>query len=111
MKSRYQRRRAAITAMLVCALLVPTVAYALGTAVVSVGGGTWSYGTTVTTSLQKRVWSNYYHGSRYHTSTAKLGKYGYQPIVDKDTAPAGVWSYASVTGPLVFTGYAYWDVP
>ncbi|MFP1627016.1 lactococcin 972 family bacteriocin [Streptomyces sp. 5K101] len=66
------------------ALVVATATPALAV-VVNAGGGTWDYGTNSST-----VWSNYYHGSLCHGSTA-VGTYTDR---SPDTA-AGRWSYAS----------------
>lgn len=56
----------------------------------NVGGGTWSYGVTATTN-----YSNYYHGSYYHRSTA-YNSSGTQRAYGE----AGYWSRAGVKATL-----------
>ncbi|MFF1714750.1 lactococcin 972 family bacteriocin [Streptomyces sp. NPDC058268] len=68
----------------------------------NVGGGTWSYGTTVTAG-RKRCYSNYMHGSKYHSSTAILGN-----VTDKDFADSGSTSNASAKSGAAYTCHAYW---
>ncbi|MGW5676037.1 lactococcin 972 family bacteriocin [Streptomyces sp. NPDC003860] len=68
-----------------------------------VGGGTWSYGTQVTSSGYKRCYSNYLHGSVRHSSTAVLAN-----GTHKDWADAGSVSNASVVAGHAYTCYAYW---
>ncbi len=51
--------------------------------VVSVGGGTWSYGTG-----GGEVWSDYYHAGKCHGSSVQGTYY------EKDYASAGWWSMA-----------------
>ncbi|MFB7306647.1 lactococcin 972 family bacteriocin [Streptomyces sp. NPDC056192] len=64
------------------ALIVAGATPALAT-VVSVGGGTWDYGAG--TAI---VWSEYYHSTKCHSSTA-VGEY-----IDSDEAPKAEWSIA-----------------
>lgn len=71
-------------------------------AVKQVGGGTWSYGT-VLTSGGKKCYSNYYHGSKRHSATAILAN-----GTDKDYAPKGSWAKASVEAGAAHTCHAYW---
>ena len=72
---------------------------------VNVGGGKWNYGTwNYDGTNYKQCWSNYYHPSRYHSSTAVLG-----PQRQKSYANAGSWSYAYVIWYNTVTGYAYWN--
>jgi len=59
---------------------------------ISVGGGIWNYGAG-----EEVVWSNYYHSSKCHGSTA-VGQYTDR---SPDTS-AGYWSYASA--PVKVTG-------
>ncbi|MFF1714749.1 lactococcin 972 family bacteriocin [Streptomyces sp. NPDC058268] len=68
----------------------------------NVGGGTWSYGT-VLTSGGKRCYSNYTHPSKRHSSTAVLANGS-----DKDYASADNWSRASVEAGAAYTCHAYW---
>ena len=66
----------------------------------NVDGGTWSHGTNLT-----KCYSNYYHGSYYHNSTAING----DATASKDYAYAGDTSYASVsrtlTGNTAYYGF------
>ncbi|MGW5676038.1 lactococcin 972 family bacteriocin [Streptomyces sp. NPDC003860] len=68
-----------------------------------VGGGTWSYGTAVTSSGYKRCYSNYIHPTVRHSATAVLAS-----GTDKTWANAGVWANASVVAGHAYTCYAYW---
>ncbi|MEU8956031.1 lactococcin 972 family bacteriocin [Streptomyces sp. NPDC048518] len=72
------------------------------TTVKEVGGGTWSYGTVLTTG-GKRCYSNYYHGSKGHTATAILAN-----GTDKDHAAKGKWAKASVEAGAAYTCHVYW---
>lgn len=64
------------------------------------GGGTWDHGISI-----DQVWSNYYHGTKIHGSTAENtnGQYfsGW-----KDP---GVWSYKSIKASL-WGNKVYWKV-
>ncbi|WP_224389164.1 lactococcin 972 family bacteriocin [Pseudonocardia sp. ICBG1293] len=66
---------------------------------VSVGGGTWDYGTSI-----NEGWSNYIHPARHHGATTKQG--GRQ---DREDMPAGVWAKTrlarAVPGPVI---EAFW---
>lgn len=70
---------------------------------VNVGGGTWTYGTSMGFN-GNTVYSNYYHPTLYHSSTAIIGSQDNTSYAD-----AGQWSYASANGSLFATGYAYWN--
>ncbi|WP_434577831.1 lactococcin 972 family bacteriocin [Thermoanaerobacterium thermosaccharolyticum] len=80
-----------------------------------VGGGTWSYGTNIVNN-EKYVWSNYYHKTYRHGSTALtyhttiLGSM----IIDEKSsaeADAGSWSYAHVYDTdTSHRGQAYWKI-
>lgn len=66
----------------------------------SVGGGSWDYGV-----VGGYLYSGYYHGSLYHSSTAK-SYYG----TDKDYAYAGDSSFAEVKASgHKGTDKVYWD--
>lgn len=67
------------------ALIIAAAAPALAT-VESVGGGTWDHGAGTAT-----VWSDYYHGTKCHGSTA-VGEY-----IDSDEAAKGSWSFAQAS--------------
>jgi hypothetical protein len=64
------------------ALVMAAAAPALAV-VENVGGGTWDHGAGTAV-----VWSDYYHGTKCHGSTA-VGKY-----IDSDEAGKGSWSFA-----------------
>lgn len=69
-----------------------------------VGGGTWTYGTSLTTG-GKRCYSYYFHGSKVHEATARIANAeGY------DWAGAGASAMASTTAGAAYTCYAYWSV-
>ncbi|WP_344972270.1 lactococcin 972 family bacteriocin [Salinactinospora qingdaonensis] len=59
-------------------------------------GGVWEHGVEYGT-----VYSNYYHSSTCHSSTA-VGDY-----TDRDTAGAGEWSYASAPKTSFIEATAY----
>lgn len=67
------------------AIIISTSAGVANAYQINISGGKWNYGISNT-----YVWSNYYHGSKGHGSTA-IGKYtsfsGY--------TKRGNWSYAS----------------
>lgn len=71
-------KAATIAGALIVAAATPAMAV-----VEYVGGGTWDHGAG--TAI---VWSDYYHSSKCHTSTA-VGEY-----TDKAQAGAGYWSFA-----------------
>lgn len=52
------------------------------------GGGVWTYG-----SKNNGAFSNYYHGSKYHTSTVVSR---WNSNSDRGVAPAGKTSYAFI---------------
>ncbi|MDV6013001.1 lactococcin 972 family bacteriocin [Haloechinothrix sp. LS1_15] len=64
-----------------------------------VGGGEWHYGTSAFSG-----YSNYYHGTRCHGSTAISG----DNIVRSPDTPAGNWAYAEVSRDGFSTIHAYW---
>ncbi|MFD7405177.1 lactococcin 972 family bacteriocin [Streptomyces sp. NPDC059866] len=83
---------AAVTGALVVAGAAPAMA-----TVVSAGGGTWDYGAG--TAI---VWSDYYHGTKCHGSTA-VGEY-----IDSDEAAKGSWSFAQAD--VALSGNkSYWN--
>ncbi|MET9040890.1 lactococcin 972 family bacteriocin [Streptomyces mirabilis] len=69
-----------------------------------VGGGSWTYGTELVTG-GKRCYSNYFHGSKAHKSTAQMGNSSFT-----DTAVAGVTSKASKTAGAALTCNVYWGL-
>ncbi|MFF9496341.1 lactococcin 972 family bacteriocin [Streptomyces flaveolus] len=68
-----------------------------------VGGGTWSYGTSISSTGLKLCYSNYVHPDQYHSSSAVIAS-----ATAKDYADAGAWSRASVSNGHAYTCYAYW---
>ncbi|MGF2208030.1 lactococcin 972 family bacteriocin [Streptomyces albidoflavus] len=70
--------------------------------IVNKGGGTWSYGTTLS-GTSKTCYSNYVHPSKKHSATAKMASYD-----KKVTAAAGLWANAKVGASPGSTCYAYW---
>ncbi|GGR81231.1 hypothetical protein GCM10010252_19690 [Streptomyces aureoverticillatus] len=76
---------------------------AQGTHQKDVGGGTWTYGYKLT-SGGKKCFSYYFHGSKYHSSTAKIadGK-------DVDVEQPGRTSKANLTAGAAYTCYTYWS--
>ncbi|MFE7767819.1 lactococcin 972 family bacteriocin [Streptomyces sp. NPDC057438] len=69
----------------------------------SVGGGTWSYGTSTTTSGQKRCYSNYIHPTKKHSASIAIASQ-----TDKDIREKDIWAKAAgVAGPA-HTCYTYW---
>lgn len=75
---------------------------ALGASAQSVGGGTWTYGTTSVSA-----WSHYYHASKNHTATACNG----MGICVRGTAGRAATADGTV-GKVPFSGgtTAYWSV-
>lgn len=71
---------------------------------VSAGGGTWQYGSYISTWPPKTCYSNYVHNSRYHSSTAVIGASN-----TKSYANAGYWSNASTWAGAGHTCNAYWN--
>jgi lactococcin 972 family bacteriocin len=74
---------------------------------VSVGGGTWNYGTGwIDMANIKYCWSDYYHKTKLHSATAKLGPFSSGRIY----ASAGKWANAYVQEYDGYdTGTAYWN--
>ena len=66
---------------------------------VSVGGGTWQYGVTVSN------YSNYYHGSKAHRSSVDNSVAG---LVRSGCVSSGQWSYASEVA-AASGNNAYWS--
>ncbi|MBX3098325.1 MAG: lactococcin 972 family bacteriocin [Salinibacterium sp.] len=83
------------------ALVLLPVAGALATTV-NVGGGLWSYGTTIDT-----VYSNYHHGSLYHSATACHS--GWVDRCHQASASAGAWANASNAKSPWGGNTAYWN--
>lgn len=69
-----------------------------------VGGGEWTYGTSINGGGQKTCTSQYYHGSRRHSATVAMnGK------TDVDVESAGELAFANVGSWTFATCYAYWS--
>lgn len=86
-----------------CVVLAGSTVPALA-ATANVGGGVWSYGTTIS-GVKKKAYSNYYHGSKTHKSTASVG-------TNSNTSgwvKAGNTSYASATGAWRTDTHVYYD--
>lgn len=76
-----------------------------------VGGGEWKYGSHPhlvlgIEGLRKKAYSNYYHKTYLHTSTATIGNNKKQ-----DRAAKGYWSRANAYGAINQTAYAKWNIP
>ncbi|MEU5145122.1 lactococcin 972 family bacteriocin [Streptomyces sp. NPDC021139] len=67
-------------------------------AVKDVGGGTWNYGSTITDKGKKRCYSYYFHGSKQHSATAKIGSDSL-----KAAAVAGKSAMATVEAGVAYT--------
>ena len=89
-----------LTSMLVAGVILSNSIIAMA-ATVQVDGGTWAYGTNVT-----KCYSNYYHGSRAHNSTAINGNatasYSGQ-VSAKNTSYASVSK--TLTGNTAYYGF------
>ncbi|GAA4528020.1 hypothetical protein GCM10023160_25240 [Brachybacterium paraconglomeratum] len=69
-----------------------------------VGGGKWTYGTSIKVGGQKTCTSQYDHGSRRHSATvARNGK------TDVDVQSAGELAFTHVGSWTFATCYAYWS--
>lgn len=76
----------------------------------NVGGGEWHYGTQPhlvlgIEGLRKRVYSNYLHPTKLHSSTSMIGNESRRVEAKK-----GYWSRANAYGAINQTGYTYWNV-
>lgn len=72
------------------------------------GGGTWDYGTSPVISgfsIKKKVWSNYNHRTKIHSSTASIGT----TISRSGQVNKEITSYASATGDTGDQTHAYWN--
>lgn len=70
------------------------------------GDGRWDYGTTLTITLKKKVWSNLDHNTKVHRSSCEIdGNYDNSGWVNPRTT-----SKASAVGPRNSVGYCNWDV-
>jgi hypothetical protein len=72
---------------------------------VSVGGGTWVYGTE-TIANQKHVWSTYYNDTKIHKSSVQLGS----ATNTSGWVAAGAVASSELYGNTSYTGYAFWGV-
>lgn len=71
---------------------------------VDVGSGSWDYGTTMESVWTKKVWSNYYHPKKIHSSSCSIGT----SHSDSGDTSAGTTSYSSTTGSPRETAKANW---
>jgi hypothetical protein len=69
-----------------------------------VGGGTWTYGWDLTTD-GKRCFSNYFHGSKNHSATAKIANNSLKVVEAKK-----ITAKASRTAGSAYTCYTYWAI-
>ena len=74
-----------------------------GYTVTSAGGGVWDFGSYLTAFGQKVCYSNYYHPSLWHGSTAIMSG---QP--SRSDVPARITSHAQVARYTFDTCYVYW---
>ncbi|WP_276210478.1 lactococcin 972 family bacteriocin [Heyndrickxia coagulans] len=71
---------------------------------VSKGGGTWNYGTEFVLVAKKRVWSNYMHRSKLHSSSCTIGSL----TSATGKIKPGKWANSSKVGGLKADTHAYW---
>ncbi|MEU7643125.1 lactococcin 972 family bacteriocin [Streptomyces huasconensis] len=70
----------------------------------SVGGGTWSYGTSAVIS-GKKCYSNYIHPTKKHSASVAIASQ-----TDKDIQAADIWANASAISGGAYTCHTYWGV-
>ena len=75
-------------------------------ATVSVGGGTWNYGTECKTLTTKKAWSKYQHHSKKHSSSVSIGSNS----ASSGWKNPGVQANSEVTGTKCVTAEAFWNV-
>ncbi|MFD7438186.1 lactococcin 972 family bacteriocin [Streptomyces sp. NPDC059861] len=68
-----------------------------------VGGGTWTYGTEITAD-GKRCFSYYFHGTKLHKATAKIGN-----GESNSAQPGGITARASLVRGASYTCYTFWS--
>ncbi|WP_067842589.1 lactococcin 972 family bacteriocin [Amphibacillus sediminis] len=70
------------------------------------GNGRWDYGTRLTVTLKKKVWSNLDHNTKEHRSSSEIdGNYDNSGWVKARTT-----SKSSAVGPRNSVAYCNWDV-
>lgn len=70
------------------------------------GNGRWDYGTRLTVTFRKKVWSNLDHNTKEHRSSSEIdGKYD-----DSGWVKARTTSKSSAIGPRKSVAYCNWDV-
>ncbi|ANP52357.1 hypothetical protein J2Z21_008258 [Streptomyces griseochromogenes] len=74
-------------------------------ACVPASGGKWCYGWYTTTS-GKYCYSNYLHGTKWHSSSVKIA----HSSLSSGAVKPGSASNAHITAGLVFTCYSYYDI-
>ncbi|CAL9539338.1 hypothetical protein SUDANB120_04213 [Streptomyces sp. enrichment culture] len=72
---------------------------------VSVGGGTWHYGTSAGSGGLKKCYSNYIHPTKKHSASVAIASQ-----TDKDIQNADIWAKASRTAGWAYTCNTYWGV-
>ncbi|MFR1784296.1 MAG: lactococcin 972 family bacteriocin [Sarcina ventriculi] len=73
---------------------------------VSVGGGTWDYGTSLYQVTKKKVYSNYLHPTKTHAASCSIGT----TMSDSGWASAKRIAQSSAVGKTSDTTNAYWRV-
>ena len=91
-----------IGAVAIAAALVVLPVTAAGATTEYVGGGLWTYGTTLDT-----VYSNYHHQTKYHTATACHG--GFFDQCRQAAATPGAWANAVHAKTWIGGNTAYWN--
>lgn len=71
---------------------------------VDAGGGTWDYGTRMVGPWTKKVWSNYNHPTKTHSSSCSIGT----ASNDSGDTKKGTTSYSSATGSPRDATKAHW---
>jgi lactococcin 972 family bacteriocin len=69
------------------------------------GGGVWDYGTSLSGLTKKKVWSNYNHPKKTHSSSCSIG------TTSSHSGPTmqGTTAYSSAVGGLTADTHAYWS--
>lgn len=71
----------------------------------NVGGGTWNHGVTAHVNKGKKVYSDYLHHSKYHSSAAIIGN----STDSTGEIQPGKWAKSKAYGWVWQTGYTYWN--
>lgn len=70
----------------------------------NVGGGTWHYGSEITSGLAKNCWSHYYHPTAQHSATAIIGTSS-----NHSRAVSGRWAKADSRGGIGEKCEVFWN--